>query len=118
MISAAGLFALLLLAYFMNADAAKKNARRKSEELEKAYSDKNLAKMEYDVAVYDDETRKLMDRSRSEAQVTIDDVIVDEKKSAAPSADDVKPSAGEILFGKVDGEGVEEITGNFKGDEK
>ena len=58
MICAAALFALLLLAYFMRADVQRKLAERKEEELEKAYSDENLKKMEYDVAVYDEETRK------------------------------------------------------------
>lgn len=119
MICAAGLFALLLLAYFLKADAAKKFEQRKREDLQKAYADKNLAKMEYDVAVYDEETRKLMN-PKTDSQVTMDEVVKtsseeDEKK---PEPEEKKLSAGEILFGKVDGEGMEEITGNFKGDDK
>ncbi|HIU80293.1 MAG TPA: hypothetical protein IAC67_05195 [Candidatus Coproplasma excrementipullorum] len=110
MICAAALFALLLLAYFKHAENAKKLNERKEEELQKVYSDKNLAKMEYDVAVYDEETRKLLS-PHADSQVTMDEVI--EKDDGK---EEEKPSAGEILFGKVDDEGMEEITGNFKGD--
>lgn len=111
MICAAGLFVLLLFAYFMTARNAKKLSESKEEELERAYSDENLAKMEYDVAVYDEETRKLMS-PRADSQVTMDEVV----GSDGGGAQEAKPSAEEILFGKVDDEGVEEITGNFKGD--
>lgn len=119
MICAAGLFALLLLAYFMKADANKKFEQRKNEDLRKAYADKNLSKMEYDVACYDEETKRLL-HPDADSQVTMEEVIEpkegEEKKSDAP--EEKKPSAEEILFGKVDGEGMEEITGNFKGEEE
>ena len=108
MICSAALFALLLLAYFMRADVQRKLAERKEEELEKAYSDENLKKMEYDVAVYDEETRKKL-RPAADSQVTMDEVLTEDKAKE-------QPSAKEILFGKVDGEGMEEIKGDFKGD--
>ena len=110
MICAAALFTILLIAYILQADYAKKINMQKEESLEKTYSDKNLAKMEYDVAMYDEETRKLLN-PQSDSQVTMDEVI--EKDDGK---DEDKPSAEEILFGKVDDEGMEEITGNFKGD--
>ncbi len=105
MICSAVLFVILLSAYFVYADFQKRNNMRKEEELEKVYSDKNLAKMEYDVAVYDEETRKLM-TPRSTYQVTMDEVIQKDEKE--PTED--------VNFGKMESEGVEQITGNFKGD--
>ncbi len=111
MICSACVFAALLLIYFLYSDKAKKEAARKQEELERAYSDKNLAKMEYDVAVYDEETRKLMQHGNS--QVTMDEVMSDGEES---SEDEVHLAAEDALFEKMDSEGMEEITGNFKAD--
>lgn len=122
MIFAASLFAVLLLAYIIYACYTKRLNSRKLAELEKAYSDKNLAKMEYDVAVYDEETRNILD-PKPVTQVTMDEVI---KKDKADSDDDKKSDDSgnkeqqsdgeEAIFSKVDNEGMEEITGNFKGD--
>ena len=86
--------------------------RRKEEEaksvLENAYADKNLAKMEYDIAFYDDETYRLM---RGNSQVTMDEIISD---NASEAGADKQPSAEGAIFAKIDSEGVEEITGRFK----
>lgn len=111
MICSAVLFMLLLLAYFIYADNTRKNNERKEYELEKAYSDKNLAKMEYDVAVYDDEVRDV-----TEARSVHQDKQ-EENAEQEGGSQEHKPTAEEILFGKVDDEGMEEITGNFKGDD-
>ena len=113
MILAAVLFVILVAAYFMYADKMKKINETKAEELKKAYSDKNLAKMEYDVAVYDEETRKLLTHEKSESQVTMDEIVPDEKERAS----DAVLSSEDALFGKVDDEGMEEITGTYKGDD-
>lgn len=87
--------------------------RRKEEEAEKvlenAYADKNLAKMEYDIAFYDEETYRLM---RGNSQVTMDEIISDNASSEAGA--DNQPSAEGAIFAKIDSEGVEEITGRFK----
>lgn len=86
--------------------------RRKEEEakkvLENAYADKNLAKMEYDIAFYDEETYRLM---RGNSQVTMDEIISD---NASEAGADNQPSAEGAIFAKIDSEGVEEITGRFK----
>ena len=113
MILAAVLFVILVAAYFMYADKMKKINETKAEELKKTYSDKNLAKMEYDVAVYDEETRKLLTHEKSESQVTMDEIVPDEKERAS----DAVLSSEDALFGKGDDEGMEEITGTYKGDD-
>lgn len=110
MICSGVLFALLLMAYFMHADNTKKLGERKAIELEKAYSDKNLTKMEYDVAVYDEEVHEPAEAGSHTENGT-------GKPEDEEEAGERKAAAEEILFGKVDDEGMEEITGNFKGDE-
>ncbi len=91
-IAAGGAFAALLLSalvYFLIVNA-KNNERRR--QLEKMYNDEHLAKMEYDVAEYDDETSRKLSGG-SESQITIDDVLTD----AVDKSD-----------------GIEEITGTYK----
>ena len=108
MICSAVVFAgLVILFIYMTV----KRRRREEEaefELEQAYSDKNLAKMEYDIAFYDEETYRLM---RGNSQVTMDEIMSD----SASDANAEKPSVPEgAIFTKIDTEGVEEITGKFK----
>ena len=104
MICSACVFAALLLIYFLYSDKAKKETARKQEELERAYSDKNLAKMEYDIAFYDDEL-PVPRVPGEDKQVTIDDVI---------GADEEPLSAGEsAIFTKAD-DGMEEISGHYE----
>lgn len=62
----------------------------------------NPRKMEYDFAVYDEETERLLARGgKNDGQLTIDDVI-------GKARDNVD------IFGKIKTEGVEEITGNYR----
>jgi len=73
--------------------------RRKQEDIEKMYSDKNLVKMDYDFMEYDEETLKLLTEKNGYAsQITIDDLIT---RSPADA-------------GKTEPEGLEEITGSYK----
>lgn len=99
-----GLFALFIVL------TVKKRRREEAERsaLEAAYADKNLAKMEYDIAFYDDETYRLMHRG---GQVTMDEVIVN---NSADAEEKKQPSSEGAIFTKIDSEGVEEITGRFK----
>lgn len=61
------------------------------------YNDPDLARMDYDFSVYDEEVTRMVSVSREDGQLTIDDVLI----SGAVSPAD---------------EGIEEITGNYKPD--
>lgn len=69
------------------------------QQLENLYVSGAIATMEYDFAVYDEETERLIanDGRREEGQLTFDDVLDDGR-----------------IIGKLDGESIEEITGNYK----
>ena len=97
------LFVVFLILYFRR----KKSEAERKAEMENMFSDKNLAKMDYDCAVYDEETEKLLaQRKQSEGQMTIDDVI-----NAS-----TEENIGEPVFQTVAKEGMEEIKGNSKPD--
>lgn len=65
--------------------------------IEKMYSPNNIVKMEYDFVVYDKETERIIaNRGNTVDQLTIAEIVGDDE-----------------LFGKMEGEGVEEITGNY-----
>lgn len=98
-------FVLLCLVYLIYALYLRKVRIRKQEEITKNYTDKNLAQMQYDFAVYDKETERMLERGSEmpEEQVTIYDVLSDNKADRK-----------EEVFGKIEEEGIEEITGNYK----
>ncbi len=97
----ASLFFLLFTLYIILSVRGKKREALRKEEMEKMYCDKNLTTMEYDCAVYDEETEKLIrDKQAEGGQLTIDEVM-------ASSSDD-------NVFQTVEKEGLEEITGNYK----
>ncbi len=108
MIVAGGVFLLLLLIYVLYAIELNKIRKKLKNSLIRAYSDKNLAKMEYDIAVYDEETnRRLNGTANTESQMTIEEVIA----KRTPSEEEQE---NEAKFEKIGAEGVEEITGNYK----
>ena len=88
-------------------------------EQNKFYSDPELAKMEYDIAFYDEETAAKLAVSAGEKealQVTIEEVLTDEEH-AAPVG---RTAEEEAIFNKPD-EGMEEIAGCYepeKGEEE
>lgn len=97
------LFVVFLILYFRR----KKSEAERKAEMENMFSDKNLAKMDYDCAVYDEETEKLLaQRKQSEGQMTIDDVM-----NVSPEENIEEP-----VFQTVAKEGMEEIKGNYKPD--
>ena len=112
MICAAGVFFILVLAYIVYAREKAKTDRLNAQALDEAYSDKNLTKMEYDFAFYDDETYNLL-YGKQPGQVTIDEVLGRNNRDASAEASAQKVE--ETLFAKIDAEGVEEITGKFNG---
>ncbi len=74
-VCAGGVFVVLLLALML---ASIEGWRRNSDirkELSKTYGDKNIAKMEYDIAFYDGDLYARGSRSDSAKQVTFDDVF-------------------------------------------
>ncbi len=94
-----GIFIATLIAYTAVSFLKKRKEEAKAEELAKMYADKNLAKMEYDCAVYDEETEKLLDsRQRPDGQMTIEEVVKSEAAFAEGS-----------VFQTVEKEGIEEI---------
>lgn len=78
-------------------------AEEERAELNAVYSDPNLAKMEYDIAFYDDIPIRTQ-KTEGDTQVTIEDVMGD--GSHAP---------GGAVFTKVD-DGMEEISGHYEED--
>lgn len=97
----ASLFLLLFLINIIVTVRRNKREEKRRQEIEKMYSDKNLATMDYDCAVYDEETEKLIrSKQAADGQITIEDVI--------------KTSSDGKVFQTVEKEGLEEITGNYK----
>lgn len=96
-IAAGGIFTLLFLVWFGLYIFSKVREKALYNRICQMYNDENLAEMNYDFANYDDETARIVSVSRTEGQLTIDDVLFD---ATANSAD----------------EGLEEITGNYKPD--
>ncbi len=97
---ALSLFVLLLIiaaVTFYKRDKAEWIRRLKFEDM---YAG-NIAKMEYDFAIYDRETELLLERRNHSGQITLEDVLPEARES-------------QDIFGKIDSDGVEEITGNYK----
>ena len=109
------IFSLFLITFILFLVVFKINSRKKRalmQSIEKMYSDINLGKMEYDVAVYDEETERIIEawnkaKENPDGQITIEDVMSTESAVAA---------VDESVFSKVDTEGIEEITGNYHKD--
>ena len=103
-----GIFLILFIVFIIIFAHKRKTEARLQARLEQEYSDENLAKMEYDFAVYDEETAKILSGAveKPVTQVSIYDVL---------SEDLAQP---EEVFGKIESEGMEEITGNYKPDKK
>lgn len=106
MICAGGVFALLLLIYFVYAIEKGKAKKRNREKLYKSYLPENLSKLEYDVAFYDKNVFYLNYNSAAERQVTIDDILGD-------GSEDLSRVTEDAVFAQVEEKGVELITGKF-----
>ncbi len=97
------IFCAFLIVYFRN---KKKNAEVERL-IEKMYADKNLDKMEYDSAAYDEETKKII----AERAITADDQLTIEEFILNSHLHEEKKE-----FEKIVTESMEEITGNYKAD--
>ena len=107
-ITVCSLFVLIFLIYLIVWSHKRNLYNQQMRDIRNMYSDKNLAKMDYDCAIYDAETEKLIAMQQHEAgQMTIDDVM---KQSVTSKA------ADKTVFQTVGTEGLEEITGNYDPD--
>jgi hypothetical protein len=109
LICAAGVFALLLIIYIISSIEHWSWNRRDERELRQSYLDSNLKKMDYDLALGGDENRNATDKK--EGQLTIDEVMTSDGKSVD---DEFARKAEEVLFAKIENEGMEEIVGHYK----
>lgn len=108
LICAGGVFLITFLVYLFYAAKRMKERKAGNLHLREVYGSKNLQKMEYDHAFYDEDARGLV--YSGEGQVTIDELI----GSEATNRDRGGRQAEDLIFAKIENEGVEEITGNFK----
>ncbi len=99
-IAVGGVVLLLFLICLFVIARKHRQAVEKGMELEAVYSDPKLAKMEYDIASYDDEPHA--STPGEDRQVTIEDVM-----ESGEGADEG------AVFAKVD-EGLEEISGKYE----
>ena len=98
------IFLIMFLVFVIFTSRSRKREAMLMESLEKMYADKNLAKMDYDFAVYDGELEKILaKRQMPDGQLTIDDFM-----------DSSAPNPVDSVFQTVDTEGVEEIQGTYK----
>ncbi len=113
LICAGGLFLALFIAYIVF--AVRRNARRKEEKIHlgSAYSDGEIAKMEYDIAFYDVDMFDVSAKEIAHHQMSIDDI-----ETMPDRQDDEKNAAQDAILTRVDDEGVEEITGNYRPEEE
>ncbi|MCD8308741.1 MAG: hypothetical protein LUD19_02715 [Clostridia bacterium] len=107
-----GVVFILLLFYLANLIKRCKAARELKEELDETYTDPNIAKMEYDIAYYDEDIQSRINAMniKTDKQVTIEEVIHGEEQAVPPEED--------ALFAKIDDEGMEEISGNYRPEDK
>ncbi len=105
LISAGGVFLLLVLIYMLYAIETSKSAKRNKQNIYKSYLPENLCKMEYDVSFYDKNVFIFNNRENAR-QVTIDDLLNEE-------SDDMTKMSEDSVFAQVEEGGIEEIKGNF-----
>lgn len=92
-------FLITLLIFIVVYVRNKSSEEERGEQLAKMYADPNLAKMEYDCAVYDEETERLLTRAVGRNGQIAANTEADQQLS---------------FLGAPDTEGIEEITGNYK----
>lgn len=99
--------ALLIICFYVLAKKRRDSIELRLE-LESVYSDPNLAKMEYDIAFYDDDM-PVQPAHAEDTQVTIDEVMAGADKAPLTAEESA-------IFTKAD-DGMEEISGHYEPDE-
>ena len=100
--------ALLMICFYVLAKQRRLDELLRAER-DAVYSDPRLAKMEYDIAFYDDDIVRPAAHTEADTQVTIDEVIA----GAEVPAHTAEESA---IFTKAD-DGMEEISGHYEPEE-
>lgn len=93
-LSLLGVFAGLLLIFLIIYICTLHRNAKQMNEINKMYNDKNLIKMDYDYTLYDEDGEPA------------ENVVSDDSDGVEEDTD--------VIFGRVDTEGIEEITGNYK----
>lgn len=93
-LSLLGVFAVLLFIFLIIYICTLRRNAKQMNEINKMYNDKNLTKMDYDFTLYDEDGEPAEN-------------VVSEASGGA------EEDTG-VIFGRVDTEGIEEITGNYK----
>lgn len=103
LIVSGGIFGFLLLLYGVLAIEKDKLNKRNNEKLSDSYKEKNLRKMEYDIAFYDGKHS----RRENVSQVAMDDLLSDGKASEEAQLSE------NAVFAQIEYEGIKEIKGNY-----
>ncbi len=94
------IFLILILIYIILKVIKNKRELKEKARLSEIYNDEDLAKMDYDFAVYDEESSELLgEGAKREMHTTIDEEL---------------DTPLEEVFAKIESEGMEEITGNYQ----
>ncbi len=108
LICAGGVFALFFIFYLIYAIESYKIRTRNEIALKDAYSEKNLTKMEYDVAFYDGDTYETLYGGNVNRQVTIDEVLSENQRD-----EESVSKAQRAIFTQVEDEGSKNIIGTY-----
>lgn len=98
-----GLFFLLILVSFAFLEYARKKEEKLQEWINERNSDKDLSKLDYDTVPEDEEI----------PQQTVFESVEDVMEGKETAEDEQPEIDGS--YGKIDVEGIEEITGNYDG---
>ena len=101
-IASVGLFAFLFLIFFVLLARRRKMEAKLQAYLYKVYSDKDLIKSDYDFSGEETPQSFIVREAR-----TADSEIFEEEQ------DDIQQLKMEDIYGKIEIEGIEEITGNY-----
>ena len=113
LLCAMSVFIVLLIAYLIVSIKEQTHNLRLKNELQKAYSDENITKMEYDIATYYDDSAD----SRNAKEAVVKPVIdASAQKSDEKKAEKRSGAPTEAIFTQVEDDGVEEITGTYNSD--
>ena len=102
-IVAVGLFAFLFLIFFILLAHRRRMEAKLQAYLYEVYSDKNLIKSDYDFS--DDEVVQ---------PFVVREARTSEHEDYKEENEDIQQLKMEDIYGKIDSEGIEEITGNYK----
>ena len=113
LLCAMSVFIVLLIAYLIVSIKEQTQNQRLKGELQKAYSDENITKMEYDIATYYDDSADKRNVKEAAGKPLTD---ASAPKPADGKAEKHSGAPTEAIFAQVEDDGVEEITGTYNSD--